>query len=71
MYMAVMDYSACTRCFFLQAEDGIRVTSVTVVQTCALPIYFVHLARYTHLDEVNSAGQTDSAKSEGDRKSVV
>ena len=25
--------------FFFQAEDGIRVTSVTGVQTCALPIY--------------------------------
>jgi len=27
-------------CFFFQAEDGIRDTSVTGVQTCALPIYF-------------------------------
>src|SRR5215210_9578428 len=26
--------------FFFQAEDGIRDTSVTGVQTCALPIYF-------------------------------
>src|SRR5437879_13372229 len=26
-------------CFFFQAEDGIRETSVTGVQTCALPIY--------------------------------
>ena len=25
-------------CFFIQAEDGIRDTSVTGVQTCALPI---------------------------------
>src|SRR5437762_6323012 len=25
-------------CFFFQAEDGIRYTSVTGVQTCALPI---------------------------------
>src|SRR5437762_8263894 len=25
-------------CFFFQAEDGIRDTSVTGVQTCALPI---------------------------------
>src|SRR5437879_10043377 len=25
--------------FFFQAEDGIRYTSVTGVQTCALPIY--------------------------------
>src|SRR5437762_12007842 len=30
----------CRRCvsFFFQAEDGIRDTSVTGVQTCALPI---------------------------------
>src|SRR5262249_58431543 len=27
--------------FFFQAEDGIRDWSVTGVQTCALPIYFV------------------------------
>src|SRR5207237_3716894 len=27
--------------FFFQAEDGIRDSSVTGVQTCALPIYFV------------------------------
>ena len=26
--------------FFFQAEDGIRVWSVTGVQTCALPIYY-------------------------------
>src|SRR5256884_3741393 len=25
-------------CFFLQAEEGIRVVAVTGVQTCALPI---------------------------------
>src|ERR1017187_10626994 len=28
----------CKYVFFFQAEDGIRVTSVTGVQTCALPI---------------------------------
>ena len=27
--------------FFFQAEDGIRDTSVTGVQTCALPIFMV------------------------------
>src|SRR5438046_8930328 len=27
------------RCFFFQAEDGIRDWSVTGVQTCALPIW--------------------------------
>src|ERR1017187_5462038 len=28
--------------FFFQAEDGIRDTSVTGVQTCALPIFLSH-----------------------------
>src|SRR5437879_10258898 len=31
--------------FFFQAEDGIRYTSVTGVQTCALPIYDLPLER--------------------------
>ena len=30
--------------FFFQAEDGIRDTSVTGVQTCALPIFFLSLS---------------------------
>ena len=30
----------CCFFFFFQAEDGIRDTSVTGVQTCALPICF-------------------------------
>src|SRR5260370_14936020 len=30
--------SRCRRFFFFQAEDGIRYSSVTGVQTCALPI---------------------------------
>src|SRR5437879_8813573 len=30
--------SVCLSSFFFQAEDGIRDTSVTGVQTCALPI---------------------------------
>src|ERR1039457_2771128 len=30
---------AMTPCFSFQAEDGIRVSKVTGVQTCALPIY--------------------------------
>src|SRR5215510_10653386 len=29
----------CGRCFFFQAEDGIRDGHVTGVQTCALPIF--------------------------------
>src|SRR5699024_11706979 len=35
---------AVARCFFFQAEDGIRDRNVTGVQTCALPIWVV-LAR--------------------------
>src|SRR5690606_40973063 len=37
------------RCFFFQAEDGIRYFHVTGVQTCALPIYIIinHL-RFLH-----------------------
>src|SRR2546430_11528084 len=31
--------------FFFQAEDGIRDLTVTGVQTCALPIYVIVLAR--------------------------
>src|SRR5260370_6882414 len=31
--------------FFFQAEDGIRDSSVTGVQTCALPIYAAHAWR--------------------------
>src|SRR5256884_1036285 len=30
--------SACSSCFFFQAEDGIRDVAVTGVQTCALPV---------------------------------
>src|SRR5690606_38249375 len=30
----------CLRCFFFQAEDGIRDFHVTGVQTCALPIFY-------------------------------
>src|SRR5437762_14280394 len=33
-----MTISCMIVCFFFQAEDGIRDTSVTGVQTCALPI---------------------------------
>src|SRR5437764_1596600 len=32
--------TAATSAFFFQAEDGIRDTSVTGVQTCALPISY-------------------------------
>src|SRR5699024_12024770 len=32
--------SKSTICLFSQAEDGIRSRNLTVVQTCALPIFF-------------------------------
>src|SRR5260370_9153972 len=35
--------------FFFQAEDGIRYSSVTGVQTCALPIFRdLHRLRWSH-----------------------
>src|SRR5207237_4620563 len=34
----VVSYVSVCLCFFFQAEDGIRDSSVTGVQTCALPI---------------------------------
>src|SRR5437762_12972627 len=39
-------YRKVRYCFFFQAEDGIRDTSVTGVQTCALPI----LAAFSRID---------------------
>ena len=36
--------------FFFQAEDGIRDTSVTGVQTCALPIYFGATYHFGHFN---------------------
>src|SRR5260370_24481181 len=51
------------RVFFFQAEDGIRDSSVTGVQTCALPILFCFLAdveirRQTH----NQKGLQDALR---------
>ena len=39
MQVGVDVKNLCMFFFFFQAEDGIRDTSVTGVQTCALPIY--------------------------------
>ena len=39
-------------CFFFQAEDGIRDTSVTGVQTCALPIFAnVEFSNLSHVGQ--------------------
>src|SRR5437868_11128297 len=53
--------TASTLCFFFQAEDGIRDRNVTGVQTCALPIYFVHFGRsrlFASLTQVNGIGRS-------------
>src|SRR2546421_10446608 len=42
--------------FFFQAEDGIRDLIVTGVQTCALPILYVALARAAGLPARTAAG---------------
>src|SRR5260370_19966678 len=39
---AARDAVLCSFLFFFQAEDGIRDSSVTGVQTCALPISLTH-----------------------------
>src|SRR5260370_446929 len=43
-------------CFFFQAEDGIRDSSVTGVQTCALPISAMAFAR--QMLGLNEVGKT-------------
>src|SRR5437762_6081535 len=40
MFFLSIIYNFYVLFFFFQAEDGIRDTSVTGVQTCALPIFF-------------------------------
>ena len=37
--LMLVHMAVCLLFFFFQAEDGIRDTSVTGVQTCALPIW--------------------------------
>src|SRR5437762_14094820 len=44
--------------FFFQAEDGIRATSVTGVQTCALPIYIVGTSMGAVIGAALAAGTT-------------
>src|SRR5437879_13334554 len=39
----------CSCLFFFQAEDGIRDTSVTGVQTCALPIFHTRQHGYAEI----------------------
>src|SRR5579859_8045006 len=48
------DFSVENSCFFFQAEDGIRVLTVTGVQTCALPITWPIATRFRH--DLSGAG---------------
>ena len=64
--------------FFFQAEDGIRDTSVTGVQTCALPIWaFTLTALATHTElhgcihGIGNQGFAAKLTADRDRKSVV
>src|SRR2546430_7969079 len=54
--------ASCLKCFFFQAEDGIRDLTVTGVQTCALPI------SSTFKDKIVFLGAT--AKGIGDIRST-
>src|SRR5437762_7441130 len=53
--------------FFFQAEDGIRDTSVTGVQTCALPIFLQERTHGLEVDgdETRERGLRAEALSEG------
>src|SRR5437762_8863644 len=46
--------------FFFQAEDGIRDTSVTGVQTCALPIYIHNTANIAMVMKAGTLYDADS-----------
>src|SRR5260370_24910050 len=53
--------------FFFQAEDGIRYSSVTGVQTCALPIS----PGTTELDALDGGGHTEVGRLEHPLQSTV
>src|ERR1017187_7467539 len=60
---------------FFQAEDGIRDTSVTGVQTCALPIYVVGCRvgpeRSLHAHRAAALGEIDGVPAQVQRYAVV
>src|SRR5437762_12412207 len=62
--------SAGVAFFFFQAEDGIRDTSVTGVQTCALPIYARRIDRRALDDrrEHRSLGECHVARRSEERR---
>src|SRR5437879_13827891 len=57
--------------FFFQAEDGIRDTSVTGVQTCALPIWDGVVGFLVEATRLGERGLGVSLARFQDRKSVV
>src|SRR2546430_3103579 len=58
------------RCFFFQAEDGIRDLTVTGVQTCALPISF-EAVDVLFIDEAGQTGLADVLAVSQAAKSLV
>src|SRR5256886_13598687 len=48
--------------FFFQAEDGIRDLTVTGVQTCALPIWFLRVRHHISEADYNSLLQKQGGK---------
>src|SRR5215203_6733262 len=55
--------------FFFQAEDGIRDSGVTGVQTCALPIYRLETKLVTELSGPDAISQHDTLTDAGFRRS--
>src|SRR5436189_3365433 len=56
--------------FFFQAEDGIRDTSVTGVQTCALPIYGLRALLRPARGQARGAGAEEELGSVGPSRSA-
>src|SRR5437763_3482400 len=57
--------------FFFQAEAGIRDTSVTGVQTCALPISYALEGFYTQRDDPHPLSAYGASKLEGERRAHI
>src|SRR5256885_3771685 len=67
-----MTNCVATIIFFLQAEDGIRDYKVTVVQTCALPIWAVAQRRARARNARHEGGPRQAPRMEGrDRRQTA
>src|SRR5207237_5767156 len=55
----------CFLVFFFQAEDGIRDSSVTGVQTCALPIFMTFIMYSVQVDSVEEGIRESDARTGG------